>query len=109
MVEDGAMAMDFLQKRSPWTDAVRPDLILLDWMLPYKNGIEVLQEIRQDPNLQKIPVIVFTTSPSDIDIEESHAAGANAYLRKPIDPVEFEETLRVLGLFWFNHAYLPKS
>ena len=109
VVMDGADAMDFLLRRKSHTEAPRPDLVILDWMLPLKNGIEVLQEMRLVTGLKKIPVVVFSTSSSEVDIEEAHGAGANAYLRKPVDPHDFEETIRSLGLFWFEQAYLPQT
>lgn len=108
VVEDGVSALDYLFQRNMHSTAERPDLILLDWMLPLKNGIEVLREMRMSPLLTKIPVIIFTTSSSESDVEEAHAAGANAYLRKPIDPKEFEDVIQALGTFWIDHAFLPR-
>lgn len=106
-VEDGIEAMDFLNRRPPFENAARPDLVLLDLNLPRKNGRQVLKEIKADETLKLIPVIVLTTSSSENDILESYRNSANCYLTKPID---FDEFVRVVGLikdFWFSAARLP--
>jgi chemotaxis family two-component system response regulator Rcp1 len=107
VVEDGADAIDFLLKRGTWTGAETQDIVILDWMLPLKNGGEVLVEMRREAHLKNLPVVVFTTSPDRIDIEAAYTAGANAYLRKPIDPDEFEQVVSSLCTFWLETVELP--
>jgi CheY-like chemotaxis protein len=86
-----------------------PDLVLLDWMMPLVDGSEVLQAMRQDPRLRSVPVIVLTTSSSEGDVASAYDKGCNAYLTKPINPQDFQETIRVMGLFWLDQVLLPKA
>jgi CheY-like chemotaxis protein len=104
VVEDGASALDYLFRRGAYTQATRPDLVILDWKLPLVDGDEVLRQMRADSLLKNLPVVVFTTSPHEEDVRQAHVSGCNAYLRKPIDPEEFDDTLKAFGLFWLEQA-----
>jgi chemotaxis family two-component system response regulator Rcp1 len=107
VVKDGVEAMDFLQKQDGYLDAARPDLILLDLNLPRKNGREVLAEIKADPELKRIPVVVLTTSRADKDILASYNLNANCYICKPADIDQFFEAIRVTEQFWLTTATRP--
>ncbi|WP_226481184.1 response regulator [Natrinema amylolyticum] len=107
VVSDGTEALDFLSQRDPYADAPRPDLVLLDLNLPGKDGEEVLEELKDDPALRSIPVIVLTSSRAEEDIVKSYELHANAYLTKPVDPDEFIETVRAFEKFWFSVVRLP--
>ncbi len=89
VARDGVEALDFLRHREPFADAPLPDLILLDLTLPRKNGREVLSEIKSDPLLRRIPVLVMTTSRADQDIQKAYSLNANCYITKPMDLDEF--------------------
>ena len=105
---NGREALDRLQKIEGYADAETPDLMLLDWMMPLVDGQEVLQTIRKDPVLKRLPVIVLTTSRSESDVTLAYEEGCNAYLTKPVDPNEFQKTIEALGLFWLDTAVLPQ-
>mgnify|MGYP006298287257 CR=1 FL=1 len=107
VVSTGTEALDFLSQRGEYTDAPHPDLILLDLNLPGKNGEDVLEDLRDDPQLRSIPVIVLTSSRAEEDIVRSYELHANAYLTKPVDPDEFIETVRAFEKFWFSVVRLP--
>ncbi|GAB7018459.1 response regulator [Halostagnicola sp. A-GB9-2] len=107
VVSDGADALEFLSQEGEYADAPRPDLILLDLNLPRMNGDEVLEELQDDPNLQRIPVIVLTSSQAEEDVITSYDLSANAYLTKPVDPDAFIETVRTFEKFWFSMVRLP--
>ena len=107
VVEDGLSAMSFLQQTQPHRDAPRPDLILLDLNLPRKDGREVLKEIKIDPDLRKIPVVVLTTSDDEEDVWRSYDLHANAYLVKPIDVMKFVKMIHSLENFWLSVVKLP--
>ena len=100
---NGREALDMLEAAG----AVLPDLMLLDWMMPLMDGLEVLQAIRKNPLLRRIPVIVLTTSRSEKDVIAAYENGCNAYLTKPVNPLEFQKTIEALGLFWLERAVLP--
>src|SRR5215813_9791212 len=85
VVENGEEAMTFLQRRGPYAAAPRPDLILLDLNLPKRTGHEVLQDIKSDPDLRRIPVVVLTTSAADADVARSYELAANCFITKPVD------------------------
>ncbi|WP_240729949.1 response regulator [Halalkalirubrum salinum] len=104
---DGVEAIDFLCQRNEHADAPRPDIILLDINLPKMNGDEVLETIRGDSKLKNLPVIVLTSSSAEEDIIKSYELQANAYLTKPVDPVEFIETIRSFQQFWLSVVVLP--
>ena len=107
VAEDGIEAMEFLRQRGKYAAAPRPDLILLDLNMPRKNGHEVLAEIKTDPSLKNIPVIVLTTSNSEEDISKAYGEYANCYIRKPVDFNEFTKVVRMIQDFWFSVATLP--
>jgi chemotaxis family two-component system response regulator Rcp1 len=104
---DGEQALNFLRREGEYDDAPRPDLILLDINLPKKNGIEVLTEIKRDPDLRRIPVIMLTTSTAEQDLLAAYGAYANCYVKKPIDMDEFIEAVRSIERFWLSFVLLP--
>jgi CheY-like chemotaxis protein len=109
---NGDQAMDYLLQRGEFSGngkAPRPSIILLDLNLPGTDGREVLGMIKADPDLQKIPVIVLTTSSAEQDIEQCYAAGANSYVQKPVDLVGFIQSVARLTDYWFNVSILPKN
>jgi chemotaxis family two-component system response regulator Rcp1 len=106
-VTDGVEAMRFLRREDGYSDAPRPNIILLDLNLPRKDGREVLEEIKSDPELKLIPVIVMTTSRAEQDIVESYELQANAYLTKPISFGEFMDVAESFKSFWFCSVELP--
>lgn len=107
VVHDGVEAMDFLQKRGPYENAVRPDLILLDLNLPRKSGREVLEEVKSDPDLRRIPVMVLTTSNAEQDLTHAYNLHANCYITKPVDLDQFMAVVRSIEHFWFHIVTLP--
>jgi len=109
VVTDGEDAMDFLRGIGAHADAPRPDVMLLDLNLPRKDGREVLAEIKADPVLRRIPVIVLTTSSADEDVLHSYDLNANCYITKPIDLDEFISVVRSIEDFWLSIVRLPPS
>jgi len=107
VVKDGVAALDFLYQRGEYADAPRPDVVLLDLNLPRKNGDEVLAAIRDDPDLERLPVVVLTSSDAQEDVVRSYELQANAYLTKPVDPAEFIETVRSFQEFWLSVVRFP--
>lgn len=107
VVEDGEEALDFLKRRSGYADAPVPDLILLDLNLPKKNGQEVLAEIKMDPALLAIPVVVLTSSQEQRDICASYDLHANCFITKPVDMEQFIDLVRSIEGFWFTVVKLP--
>lgn len=107
VVQDGVEAMDYLRQAGDFASAVLPDLVLLDLNLPRKDGREVLQDIKGDPTLRKIPVIVLTTSDTEEDIVRSYNLGVNCYVQKPVGMEEFIRIVRVMEDFWFTIVKLP--
>ncbi|QLD91016.1 response regulator [Natronomonas salina] len=108
VVEDGVEALDFLFKRGEYADAPCPDIVLLDLNLPRKNGDEVLEEMRADETLQYVPVVVLTSSEAQEDVVKSYELNANAYLTKPVDPVDFIEVVQSFEQFWLSIVRLPE-
>jgi CheY-like chemotaxis protein len=109
VVTDGVEAMRFLRQHGEYADAPRPDIVLLDLEMPRKGGKEVLEDIDQDPELSKIPVVVLTSSDAERDIVESYEYSANAYLTKPVGYQEFQDTVRQIQSFWFDIVKLPPT
>jgi two-component system, chemotaxis family, response regulator Rcp1 len=109
VTEDGEEALDFLYRRGKYVDAPRPDLILLDLNLPKKSGTEVLAEIKQDPSLLHIPVVILTTSEADKDVLASYSLHANCFITKPVDMEQFTEVIKSIEDFWFTIVELPVS
>jgi two-component system, chemotaxis family, response regulator Rcp1 len=107
VVGDGEQALAFLRREQGYEDAPRPHLVLLDLNLPRKDGVEVLQEMRQDPALAPIPVIVLTSSSAAQDVDACYAAGANAFVTKSLELDEFIERIGVIREFWLGVAELP--
>ncbi len=108
VVNDGEEAMDFLNRRGAHTNAPRPDLILLDLNLPKKDGREVLAEIKNDPLLKSIPVVILTTYQAEEDILKAYALNANCYVQKPIDLDQFIKVVKNIESFWFTVVKLPE-
>jgi chemotaxis family two-component system response regulator Rcp1 len=109
VVKDGVEAMDFFHKQGKFSKAVRPDLILLDLNLPRKDGREVLAEIKSDPNLRRIPVVILTTSKSEQDILKTYDLHANCYITKPVDLSQFLEVIQSVKDFWLTIVNLPPN
>jgi CheY-like chemotaxis protein len=105
---DGVEAVDFLYRRGKYRDAPRPELILLDLNLPRKSGREVLSEIKADPSLRSIPVVVMTTSTAEQDINKAYSLNANCYITKPLDLDQFLSVIRSIEDFWLTRATLPR-
>ena len=108
-VTDGVEALAFLRREGAYAEAPRPDLILLDLNLPRKDGREVLQEIKNDPELRTIPVVVLTTSEAEEDILRSYSLHANAYVTKPVDFERFIAVVRQIDDFFVEVVRLPRS
>ncbi|MDO8541425.1 MAG: response regulator [Opitutaceae bacterium] len=109
VVDDGIEALDFLYRRGKYTTAPRPDLILLDLNMPRKNGQEVLAEIKADPKLKHIPVVILTTSKAEEDVVKAYGLYANCYVIKPVDFDVFAEVVRSIQQFWFSVVTLPPA
>lgn len=107
-VQDGVEAMEFLRRQGAYADAPRPDLVLLDLNLPRRSGHEVLEEIRKDPELALLPVVVLTTSSAETDILGTYRNHANCYITKPIDLEQFVAAIRSIESFWLKVAKLPR-
>jgi CheY-like chemotaxis protein len=99
--------MDYLRQQGAYRSAVRPDIILLDLNMPRKDGREVLREVKADPILREIPVLVLTTSAARSDIKNAYALHANTYLTKPVDLTRYETLIQAVEDFWFRNAQLP--
>jgi len=109
IVTDGEAAMAFLRREEPYASAPRPDLVLLDLNLPKKTGREVLAEIKSDPSLSMIPIVIMTVSRDERDILESYRLHANCYIRKPVRFQEFIEIVKSIEDFWFSIVTLPPN
>lgn len=109
VVEDGVEAMQFLRREGRFGDAPRPDLILLDLNLPKKDGRAVLAEVKADPALRRIPVVVLTTSRAEEDVLKAYDLHANAYVTKPVDLAQFMKIVAQIEEFWIKVVVLPKG
>jgi chemotaxis family two-component system response regulator Rcp1 len=109
VVTDGEEALLFLKKTGQYANAITPDIILLDLNLPKKDGREVLSEIKADPDLKCIPVIVLTTSAAEKDILNMYSNHANCYITKPVDFNQFINVVRSIEEFWLTIVKLPNS
>jgi CheY-like chemotaxis protein len=109
VVRDGAEAIEFLKKEGQFINCVMPNLILLDINMPRLNGIEVLDFIKKDEKLKKIPVVMLTTSSSDADIAACYERSANCFITKPMDFEKFLDIVQSIESFWFNVAQLPRT
>jgi CheY-like chemotaxis protein len=108
-VQDGVEALAFLHRQGKYSDAPRPDLILLDLNLPKKDGREVLAQIKADPNLKLIPVVILTTSAAERDILRTYELNANCYVTKPIDLEQFISVVKLIEEFWLALVKLPSE
>ena len=109
VARDGLEAIAFLRRAGEHADAPRPDLILLDLNLPKKDGREVLAEIKQDPSLKSIPVVILTTSKAEEDIIKSYHLHANCYITKPVDLEQFITVVKSIQDFWLTIVKLPSE
>jgi CheY-like chemotaxis protein len=109
VVSDGVEALQYVRAEGIYSDAARPDLILLDLNLPRKSGIEVLAEIKGDPGLSTIPVVVLTTSEAEEDIVGAYKLHANAYIAKPVDFEQFTRIVHQIDDFFIGLVKLPRS
>jgi two-component system, response regulator len=113
VVRDGAEALEYLfgtERESEAANRVTPSLLLLDLKLPRVDGFEVLRRVRADERTRLVPVVVLTASAEEQDVLRAYELGANAYLRKPVDFLEFAEAARIIGAFWFGlNVPLPAS
>lgn len=112
LVEDGEELLKFLRHQGKYADAgatPQPDLILLDLRMPRKNGYEVLQEIKTDPVLRSIPIVVLTTSAAQSDIQRSYELGANSYATKPESFEELLQLVQSIDQYWFRMMSLPAN
>ncbi|MEW9529163.1 response regulator [Microbispora sp. NPDC049125] len=107
VVNDGEQALAYLRREGPYADAPRPDLILLDLNLPRVDGFEVLREVKDDPALRVIPVVILTTSEAEQDILRGYNLHANAYITKPVDFDQFARVVRQIDEFFFTVVKLP--
>jgi two-component system, chemotaxis family, response regulator Rcp1 len=108
VVGDGEAAIEYLRRRGRYVDAPRPDIVLLDLNLPRLDGREVLMDIKSDPDLAKIPIIILTSSTAERDIHSAYELHANCYISKPVDFTEFIEAVRSLEGFWLRIVRLPR-
>ena len=111
-VEDGEELMDYLHHRGKYADASQyplPGLILLDLNMPRKDGREALAEIKADPKLRRIPVVILTTSKAEEDILRSYDLGVNSYITKPVSFQGLAEALKILNMYWFELVQLPNG
>jgi len=109
VVQNGKEALDYLFKKGAYQQAKTPDLILLDINLPLKNGHEVLEVIKADPDKKHIPVIMLTTSSSEKDISKAYQQHANCYITKPLEVTDFFEAIKTLEQFWMQIVKLPTN
>ena len=107
VVEDGVSALKYLRRQGECKSSVRPDLVLLDLNLPGKDGREVLGEIKTDPVLRQIPVVILTTSNAEADVLKSYDLYANCYIVKPVDFEQFVKVVTRIQDFWFSVVKLP--
>jgi CheY-like chemotaxis protein len=111
-VEDGEELMDYLHRRGKYSDlrgSPQPGLILLDLNMPRKDGREALKEIKEDPELRRIPIVVLTTSKAEEDILRSYDLGVNSYVTKPVTFKSLVELVKILGRYWFEVVELPQD
>lgn len=109
VAHDGVEALAYLRREGKYGGAARPDLILLDLNLPRRDGREVLAEVKEDPDLRRIPVVVLTTSRAEEDIARSYDLHANCYITKPVELEEFFHVIRRIDDFWLSVVKLPSD
>jgi CheY-like chemotaxis protein len=108
VVSDGADALAYVRRQGEFADAARPDLILLDLNLPKRDGREVLKELKTDPDLREIPIVVLTTSSAESDVLSSYQLHANAYVTKPVDFERFISAVKQIDDFFVSLVKLPR-
>jgi CheY-like chemotaxis protein len=108
VARNGQEALDFLNKEGGFSNAQRPDLILLDINIPIFNGFEVLEEIKQNESLKKIPVIILTTSSNQMDVEKAYQNHCNSYIKKPLEMEEFMDAILKIEEFWLQLSVLSE-
>lgn len=108
-VGDGDQAVDFLFRRGKYVNQVRPNLVILDLNLPKKDGRAVLKELKSDAELREIPVVIFSSSQANDDVQRSYQLGANCYVSKPVNLKAYFSVLQSLEEFWFGLARLPQE
>jgi len=111
-VENGEELLDYLRRRGKYADPAvspRPGLILLDLNMPRKDGFEALAEIKEDPNLRQIPVVILTTSRAEEDVYRGYDLGVNSFITKPVSFEGLVEAMKTLGRYWFEIVELPKT
>ena len=109
-VEDGEELLEYLQHRGRYSEpgsAPRPGLILLDLNMPRKDGREAIREIKADPNLRQIPIVVLTTSKAEEDVQRTYDLGVNSFITKPVSFASLVDIMRTLGKYWFQIVELP--
>ncbi len=109
VVGDGVEALAYLRREQGYTDVTRPDLVLLDLNLPKRDGRQVLADVKTDPDLRRIPIVVLTTSEAEEDVLRSYDLHANAYVTKPVDFDRFVEVIRQIDDFFISVVRLPAS
>jgi CheY-like chemotaxis protein len=109
VVMDGEKALSFLRREGEYADAPKPDIILLDLNLPRKDGRQVLAEVKADPVLRSIPVVVLTTSKAEEDIVKSYDLHVNCYITKPVDMQSFLDIIKSISHFWLTVVALPRD
>jgi CheY-like chemotaxis protein len=108
-VRDGEAALAYLRQEGPYKNAVRPGLILLDINMPKKNGFEVLEAIKANPQLQPLPVIILTTSEREEDVVRSYVYGACSYIRKPVSLEQFIDVVKQFEVYWTLVSRIPPA
>jgi CheY-like chemotaxis protein len=109
VVGDGVQAIAYLRREKPYADVIRPDLVLLDLNLPRRDGRQVLAEVKNDPELRRIPIVVLTTSEAEEDVLRSYDLHANAYVTKPVDFDRFVQVIRQIDEFFISVVRLPST
>ena len=109
VARDGVDAMAFLRREGKYADAPTPDLILLDLNLPRKSGFEVLEDLKRDPDLKRIPVVILTSSSAEQDVLSTHNLHANCYITKPVDLSQFTKVVQTIEDFWLAIVKLPSE
>ncbi len=108
-VRDGEQAVDYIFKREQFASVQTPDIVLLDFNLPKKNGLEVLKEVRGHEDYSHLPIIILSTSSSPLDIFDSYNAHVNCFITKPVDVTSLYDTMMSVKKFWLNIAQLPSK
>ncbi len=108
-VSDGQECMEYLRRTGKYEEARKPDMVLLDLNMPRKDGRQVLEEMKKDQYLKKIPTVILTTSGAEADVNQTYDLGANCYIKKPIDFEQFKKVVNEIADFWFTVVKLPNG